>query len=57
MNVEIAFSGPAASVEAVGRFLTRVEHIIPELVVQPKVIVGDDRVIYVKTGFASQKTR
>jgi hypothetical protein len=55
MNVDIAFSGPAASVEALGRFLTRVEHLIPEPVVQPKVIVGDDRVIYVKAGFASDE--
>lgn len=55
MNVDIDFSGPAASVEALGRFLTRVEHLIPEPVIQPKVIVGDDRVIYVKTGFASDE--
>jgi hypothetical protein len=55
MNVEISLSGPPASIAVLARFLTRVEPLIPAPVTQPKVIVGEDRVIYVKTGFPSEE--
>jgi hypothetical protein len=55
MNVEISLSAPPSSIEALGRFLTRVEKLIPAPVMQPKVIVGEDRVVYVKTGFATEE--
>ncbi len=55
MNVEISLSGPPSAVEALARFLTRVEGVIPTPVTRPKVIVGEDRVIHVKTEFASEQ--
>lgn len=55
MNVEISLSGPPSTVEALARFLARLEGVIPTPVTRPKVIVGEDRVIYVKTEFASEQ--
>jgi hypothetical protein len=55
MNVEVSLSAPPSSIEALGRFLTRVERVIPAPVTRPKVIVGEDRVVYVKTGFATEE--
>lgn len=55
MNVEIAFSGPARSVEALARFLKHLEGLVPEPVAETKVIMGNDGVIYVKAGFATEE--
>jgi len=42
MNVEIAFDGPASSVEVLAAFLRRKEDLIHDPVERPKVVVGDD---------------
>ena len=55
MNVEVSLSAPASSIEALGRFLTRVEGVIPAPAAPPKVIVGEDRVVYVKAGLATEE--
>jgi hypothetical protein len=55
MNVEISLSGPAGSVEALARFLKRLEGLVPEPVAKPRVVMGDDGVIYVNSGFATEE--
>jgi hypothetical protein len=55
VNVEISLTGPPSRIEALSRFLTRVQPLIPASVTQSKVIVGEDGVIYVKAGFASEE--
>ena len=54
MHVEVAFSGSVLSVEVLARFLKCLEKLIPAPVVAPKVVMGDDGAIYVKTGFATE---
>jgi hypothetical protein len=54
MNVEVALSGSVVSVEALVKFLRRLEKLVPAPVRSPKVITGDDGVIYVKAGFATE---
>ena len=55
MNVEIAFSGSAGSVQALARFLKHLEALCPEPLEEPKAIRGDDGVIYVRAGFATEE--
>ncbi len=55
MNVELAFSGSVWSVEALAKFLKSLENLMPRPVGEPKVIMGDDRVIYVKAGFSTEE--
>lgn len=55
MNVEVAFSGSVDCVEALARFLKGLERLEPEPLGKPKVIMGDDGVIYVKAGFATEE--
>jgi hypothetical protein len=54
MQVEVALSGSVMSVEALVRFLKNLEQLVPAPVETPKVIMGDDGVIYVKAGFATE---
>jgi len=53
MHVEVAWSGSVMSVEARGRFLRDLERLVPVSIGTPKVVMGDDGVIYVKAGFAT----
>lgn len=53
-HVEVAVSGPVVSVEALVRFLKCLEKLLPAPVGAPKVVMGDDGVIYVKAGFATE---
>ena len=55
MNVEVAFSGSVDCVEALARFLKDLEELVPEPLGKPKVVMGDDGVIYVKAGFATEE--
>jgi hypothetical protein len=55
MNVEVAFSGSVDSIEALARFLKSLARLVPEPLGQPKVVMGDDGVIYVKAGFATEE--
>jgi hypothetical protein len=54
MNGEVAFSGSVRSVEALVRFLKHLEAWVPVPVEAPKVVMGDDGVMYVKAGFATE---
>jgi hypothetical protein len=54
MQVEMAFSGSVLSVEALVRFLKCLETLVPAPVAAPKVVMGDDGVVYVKAGFATE---
>ena len=54
MRVEVAFSGSVSNVEALVRFLKCLERLIPAPVEAPKVVMGDDGVMYVKAGFATE---
>ena len=54
MHVEVALSGSVISVEVLARFLKSLEHLVPAPVEAPKVMMGDDGVIYVKAGFATE---
>jgi hypothetical protein len=54
MQVEMAFSGSVLSVEALVRFLKCLETLAPAPVAAPKVVMGDDGVVYVKAGFATE---
>ena len=55
MQVEVALSGSVMSVEALVRFLKNLEQLVPAPVETPKVIMGDDGVIYVKARFATEE--
>jgi hypothetical protein len=55
MNVEVAFSGSVDGIEALARFLKCLASLVPEPLGQPKVVMGDDGVIYVKAGFATEE--
>ena len=55
MNVEVALSGSVLSVEALVRFLRDLERLVPVPIGAPKVIMGNDGVIYVKAGFATDE--
>ena len=55
MNVEVALSGSVLSVEALARFLRGLERLVPVPIGAPKVVMGDDGVIYVKAGFATEE--
>jgi hypothetical protein len=55
MNVEVAFSGSVDGIEALARFLKCLARLVPEPRGQPKVVMGDDGVIYVKAGFATEE--
>ena len=54
MQVDMAFSGSVLSVEALVRFLKCLETLVPAPVAAPKVVMGDDGVVYVKAGFATE---
>ena len=54
MHVEVALSGSVISVEALVRFLKSLEQLVPAPVEAPKVMTGDDGVIYVKAAFATE---
>lgn len=51
MHIEVALSGSAVSIEALARFLRRLERLVPVPHDAPKVLRGSDGVIYVKAGF------
>ena len=53
MNVEVALSSSVLSVEALVRFLRDLERLVPVPIGAPKVVMGDDGVIYVKAAFAT----
>jgi hypothetical protein len=55
MHVEVAFSGSVKSVEALVRFLRYLEVLEPQPVDVPKVLMGDDGIIYVKARFATEE--
>jgi hypothetical protein len=55
MNVEVTFSGSVDCIEALARFLKYLARLVPEPLGQPKVVMGDDGVIYVKAGFATEE--
>ncbi len=55
MKVEVAFSGSVGCVEALAGFLKCLERLVPEPVGEPRVVMGDDGVIYVKAGFATEE--
>ena len=55
MNVEVALCGSVGCVEALARFLKWLEEIVPAPVGEPKVVMGDDGVIYVKAAFATEE--
>ena len=55
MNVEVAFAGSVKSVEALARFLTHLEGLVPPPIEAPKVMMADDGVIYVKAQFATEE--
>ena len=55
MNVEVALASSVGSVEALAKFLRGLERLVPTPREAPKVIRGDDGVIYVKAGFATEE--
>ena len=55
MHVEVALSGSVMSVEALARFLRDLERLVPAPTGAPKVVMGDDGVIYVKAEFATEE--
>jgi hypothetical protein len=55
MKVDMAFSGSVACIEALVKFLRCVEQSDPQPIEEPHVVMGDDGVIYVKAGFATEE--
>ena len=55
MHVEVKLFGSVMSVEALVRFLRDLERLVPVPISAPKVVMGNDGVIYVKAGFATEE--
>lgn len=55
MKTQLTLTGDAKTLEALARFLGELEKVSPEPVDSPKVVRGEDNVIYVEVGYRTEE--
>jgi hypothetical protein len=54
MKTQLVLTGDAKTLDALTRFLEQFEKLLPEPLIPPKAIQGEDNVIYVEAGYGTE---
>jgi hypothetical protein len=55
MRTQLHLTGDAKTLDALSRFLAALETVQPAPISQPKVVCGEDNVIYVEVGYRTEE--